>query len=110
MRRWPLKYHLSRRNELEAELFELCHRLRRPPERRWIPMSRTAGPGPDREERAARRCYIAPGHCADFDLPRVLEADEQVCALLRALNEAALLLYFFTKGGRYTDGNRRLPS
>jgi len=105
-----LKYHLSRRDELETELFELCLRLRRPREPRWIAVSREAGPGPDCEDRTVRRCYIAPGYLADFDLPRLLEADEHASALLRALNEAALLLYFFTKSGLDAAGNRRLPS
>ena len=104
MTRWPLRYHFLQRDELEGELFELCLRLRR--SRRESNCLSAAGDAVAAghrlisDDRAARRCYLSSRACSDFDFPQLLEADEQIVALLRTLNEAASLLYFFAKSKR----------
>jgi len=108
MTRWPSRYYFLQRDKLESELYELCLRLRRSRQE----LNRPPGPAELRagaEDRAAQRCYVSPRDCADFDFPRLLEADEEVVALLRTLNEAAALLYYFANSGRSAAHSDRYP-
>lgn len=110
MSRWPLRYHFLKRDELVHELFALCLLLRRPrpsSELRARPPAGGAEAGSDVEGSAARRCYISKRECADFDFPRVLEADERARALIGTLNEAASLLRRFAQSERSTERRNR---
>ena len=114
MSRWPLRYHFLRRDELEDELFALCLRLRRsrPLHELGAPPSAGGGEaGTDLGGSGVRRCYVSMRDCADFDFPRLLEADERLRALLGTLHEAASLLRRFAESERGSEhGNRHFRS
>lgn len=115
MSQLPFRYHFLDKEQLANELFELCLRLRRAQpaddDGSTSRRGRVARLRPGGADSTVRRCYIALKHSADFDFPRLLDADDRVRALLGTLNEAASLLNRFTEAERDAKhGRRNLPS
>jgi len=99
---WFFRYHFLRREELEAELFNLCLRLRRSRSREKAyasPPGRTDAPASHAERIAIPR-HVGRNDCADIEYPREPGADAQVSALFHTLHEAAVLLHRLTQAER----------